>query len=67
MNLQTIETLVRRLFNDATFRAQAIADPASALAEYRLAAEERTALTKLCVQLAEGPTTGKPTNAMWWF
>ena len=67
MNLQAIEIVVRRLFSDAAFRAQAVADPASALAEYRLAAEERTALTKLCVQLADGPTDSKPTSAGFWW
>ena len=51
MNLQAIETVVRRLFSDAEFRSQAIADPSAALAEYRLAASEQAALTKLCEQI----------------
>ena len=45
MNLQAIEVVVRRLFSDAEFRAAAIADPATALAEYRLAAEECSVLS----------------------
>jgi len=31
MNLQAIETVVRRLFADADFRAAALADPSKAL------------------------------------
>lgn len=67
MNLQAIETVVRRLFSDATFRAEALADPSAALAEYRLAAAERAALTKLCVQMASGATvTDKQQLGIWW-
>ena len=65
MNMLAIETVVRRLFSDATFRAQAIADPTAALAEYRLAATERQALTKLCLQLNAGGTTVKE-QGWWW-
>jgi hypothetical protein len=54
MNLQAIETVVRRLFADAEFRAAALADPSKALEEYRLAADERAALTKLCLQMGGG-------------
>jgi hypothetical protein len=54
MNLHAIETVVRRLFSDAEFRARATANPSAALEEYRLATAERTALTKLCVQMANG-------------
>ena len=54
MNLHEIESVVRRLVNDAEFRAQVIADPSAALAEYRLAAAERAALAKLCVQMTNG-------------
>ena len=68
MNLQAIETIVRRLFSDAAFRAEAIADPATALAEYRLAAEEQRALTKLCVQLAgDGRLAGAATQLSGWW
>ena len=71
MNLYAIETVVRRLFADAEFRAAALADPASALAEYRLEAAERQALTKLCLQLAGGPQVlqarrGATVNWLWW-
>lgn len=70
MNLYAIETVVRRLFTDAVFRAAAVADPAAALAEYRLAAEERDALTTLCAQLAGGATLarggGATVNWLWW-
>jgi hypothetical protein len=68
MNLQAIETIVRRLFSDAAFRAEAIADPATALAEYRLAADERKALTKLCVQMAGNgsPAGGATQLGGWW-
>ena len=68
MNLQAVEIVVRRLFTDADFRTQAIADPATALAEYRLAAEERVALTKLCgqLQLAGGGIKVPQPSAPWW-
>jgi hypothetical protein len=71
MNLHAIETVVRRLFSDAEFRAAALADPSTALAEYRLEAAERQALTKLCLQLADGPQLlqarrGATVLAMWW-
>jgi hypothetical protein len=67
MNLQAIETIVRRLFSDAAFRAEAIADPATALAEYRLAAGEQRALTKLCVQMAgDGRPVPSGPQALWW-
>ena len=67
MNMQAIETIVRRLFSDADFRARAIAEPSAALAEYRLAATEQQALTKLCVRLADGQlaATG-PQVGGWW-
>jgi hypothetical protein len=68
MNMQAIEAVVRRLFNDATFRAHAIADPTTALAEYRLAATERQALTKLCLQLNAGGASveDKVVASSWW-
>ncbi len=69
MNLQAIEAIVRRLFSDADFRARAIAEPATALAEYRLAAEEQAALAKLCAQLAAGPQAlqrGNVRGGYWW-
>ena len=68
MNMQVIETVVRRLFSDAAFRAQAIANPAASLAGYRLAAPERQALTKLCLQLNIGGTSveDKVQTAGWW-
>ena len=66
MNLHAIDTIVRRLFSDANFRAQAIADPAAALAEYRLAAVEQQALTKLCVRLADGQLAMTGPKIGWW-
>ncbi len=71
MNLHAIETVVRRLFSDAEFRAAALADPSIALAEYHLEAAERQALTKLCLQLADGPQLlqarrGVTILNMWW-
>jgi hypothetical protein len=66
MNLQAVEMVVRRLFTDAEFRARAIADPATTLVEYRLAAEERIALTKLCVQLAGGGLKVPGPSVVWW-
>lgn len=67
MNLHAIETVVRRLFSDAEFRALAIADSSAALAEYRLAAAEQAALSKLCVQLAaDGSVTTKQQAGFWW-
>jgi hypothetical protein len=66
VNLHAIETVVRRLFSDAAFRARAIADPSAALAEYHLAAAERTALARLCVQLtADGSVSTK--QQLWWW
>ncbi len=67
MNMQAIETVVRRLFSDAAFRASTIADPA-ALAEYRLAASEQQALTTLCLQLNAGGTSteDKVRAGIWW-
>ncbi len=73
MNLHAIETVVRRLFSDAEFRATALADPSIALAEYHLEAAERQALTKLCLQLADGPQLlqakggGATVLDMWWW
>ena len=67
MNMQTIETVVRRLFSDAAFRAQAITDPTASLSEYRLAASEQQALTKLCLQLnASGASIEKKVAYGWW-
>jgi len=66
MNLQAIDTIVRRLFSDTDFRSQAIADPAAALAEYRLAAAEQQALTKLCVRLADGQLAVVSAGGFWW-
>ena len=66
MNLQAIETVVRRLFSDAEFRSQAIADPSAALAEYRLAAGEQAALTKLCVQMASGAPIDDKQQLGYW-
>lgn len=68
MNMLAIETVVRRLFSDAAFRANAITDPAAALAEYRLAAAEQQALTKLCLQLNAGGTSveDKVRTSIWW-
>ncbi len=68
MNMQAIETVVRRLFSDAAFRARVIVDPATALAEYRLASSEQQALTKLCLQLNIGGTSveDKVQAGGWW-
>ena len=54
MGLQTIKTIIRRLFTDAEFRARALADPSAALADYPLAPIERQVLTELCRRLASG-------------
>ena len=65
MNLHTLEIVVRRLYVDAEFRKLVVSDPIGALSEYRLAKEERIAVTKLSVQLAGGPRFyAKP--AGWW-
>ena len=66
MNLQAIDMIVRRLFSDTDFRSQAIADPAKALAEYRLAAAEHQALTKLCMRLADGQLAMTGPKVGWW-
>lgn len=66
MNLHAIETVVRRLFSDAEFRARAIAAPSAALEEYQLAAAERAALTKLCVQMANGATVDDKVAIPFW-
>ena len=71
MNLHAIETVVRRLFSDAEFRAAALADPSIALAEYHLEAAERQVLTKLCLQLADGSQLlqsrgGATVLVCWW-
>jgi hypothetical protein len=66
MNLYAIETVVRRLFSDAEFRARATVNPSAALEEYHLAADERTALTKLCVQLAADGSVSTKQQLAWW-
>lgn len=65
MNLSTIEAVVRRLMADDEFRARALAKPAAALSEYRLAPEEHSALTKLCLQMAGG-LKFDATPMGWW-
>jgi hypothetical protein len=65
MNLHAIETVVRRLFSDAEFRASAIAAPSAALEEYHLATAERAALTKLCVQMANGVVVDDKLKVYW--
>jgi len=67
MNMQAIEAVVRRLFSDTAFRAHAIADPATALAEYRLATSEQQALTKLCAQLDGSGQLATIRSAGWWW
>jgi hypothetical protein len=68
MNMQAIEAVVRRLFSDAAFRAEAIAEPVTALAEYRLAGSEQRALTTLCLQLNMGGQSveDKVQASGWW-
>ena len=66
MNLHAIETVVRRLFSDAEFRALAIADSSAALAEYRLAAAEQAALSKLCVQMSNGAAIDDKQQLGYW-
>lgn len=66
MNLATVEAVVHRLFADADFRAQAIADPASALVQYDLGETERTALTKLCAQLSGRSPNPEAALGSWW-
>ncbi len=65
MNLTAIEIVVRRIFSDAEFRARALANPTTALAEYQLAAAEQQALTKLCLRMADGQNAVVP-NFYWW-
>jgi hypothetical protein len=67
MNLHAIETVVRRLVSDAEFRARATLNPSAALGEYRLAAAEREALTKLCVQMASGAAVSDKQQLVFWF
>ncbi|MFO7271881.1 MAG: hypothetical protein DIU58_010575 [Sphaerobacter thermophilus] len=68
MDLRTVETVVRRLFTDAEFRARAIEDSAAALSEYRLGAAEHAALSKLCLQLASGPKfNAAPIGTLGWW
>lgn len=67
MNTQTIETVVRRLFSDADFRAQATTDPTTALSGYRLAATEQQALTRLCTQLTSNGQLAATTQSNFWW
>ncbi|MGN6562162.1 MAG: hypothetical protein ACTHMU_05820, partial [Thermomicrobiales bacterium] len=60
------EIIVRRLFTDAEFRGRALAEPGTALAEYRLAAEEQIALIRLCAQLAGGGLRIPGPSVVWW-
>ena len=66
MNLDLIASVVRRLVSDSAFRAAAVADPGSALAEYKLEASERAAVTKLCAQMAEGQQVIVRPAGWWW-
>ncbi len=68
MGLQTIETIIRRLIDDAEFRAGAVADPAAALADYPLVAVERRALTGLLRRLVDGRSLDADISLMgWWW
>ena len=64
--MQTIETIVHRLFSDAEFRASAIADPESALASYPLSDLERETLITLCRQLIDGPVAAVGIRGVWF-
>lgn len=66
MELQGVETVVRRLFTDADFRARAQQNAEAALAEYALGADERAAVTKLCGRMANGQDAG-PSPRLLWF
>lgn len=66
MDLQNVEAVVRRLFSDAEFRAMAIASPSTAFASYGLRSDEHQALTKLCVQLANGENVGASPQGLWF-
>lgn len=65
MNLDQLQHIVRRLFTDAEFRAQAIADPGKALSAYHLTAEEHVALGKLCARMADGPSGQVRPQGIW--
>ncbi|HET9014384.1 MAG TPA: hypothetical protein VFN57_02225 [Thermomicrobiaceae bacterium] len=66
MNLRTLEAVVRRMYADAEFRKAVVTDPVGALSEYRLAEEERVAVSKLSLQLAGG-TRFNVTSMGYWF
>ncbi len=68
MGLHTIEAIIRRLIDDAEFRATAVADPAAVLADFPLAAVERRALTGLLRRLADGRPLAADISLMgWWW
>jgi len=66
MDLQNVEAVVRRLFSDSEFRAAAIASPSTAFTAYELRSDEQSALSKLCVQLANGENVGASPQGLWF-
>jgi hypothetical protein len=66
MEVQTVESVVRRLFSDAEFRARATANASEAFAEYELDADQLVALGNLCERLGSGDGAGA-VPAKFWF
>ncbi len=65
MELQAVETVVRRLFSDDEFRTAATLDADTALAEYNLGSDERAALMSLCDQLSREDARARP--QIFWY
>ena len=65
MELETVETVVRRLFSDDEFRSAATLNASAALAEYDLGTDERAALMSLCDQLSREDARARP-HIFWY-
>ncbi len=61
-----METVVRRLVSDAEFRAVAMANPESALAEFDLGADAQAAVSKLSGQIADDNDFGDVHFGSWY-
>lgn len=66
MELQSLETVVRRLVSDADFRAVAMANPDAALSEFDLGADAQAAVLKLCGQIADDDDFGDIHFGSWF-
>ncbi len=66
MELQTLETVVQRLFSDADFRSRALANTGEAFADYELDADQLTALGSLCERLDGEQGLGVSPKRMWF-